>query len=188
MRSSLTHSVVIAFSLLILAVPVVSLAQAQIDLPSFAALQRKAVNSVDISLNPSLIKLASEFVSQGNEDPAVSAAIRGLKGIYVRSFQFATAGAYSTSDVERVRKQLAAPGWVRLVSVHNTHSSPQHQNVDVYLREQGNRVEGLVIIAAAPKELTIVNLVGSVDLATLSKLQGKFGVPRLPLGHPTGGT
>jgi hypothetical protein len=38
---------------------------------------------------------------------------------------------------------------------------------------------GLAIIASEPREFTIVNIVGSIDLAKLHRLEGKFGIPRL---------
>jgi Domain of unknown function (DUF4252) len=169
-----------------LAMPVASLAQAgQIDLPSFDELARKATNSVNISLNPALLQLAAQYIGNDNGGADVQAAVNGLKGIYVRSFQFATDHAYSASDVQRVRQQLAGPGWMKLVSVH---SSQNDQDVDIYMLEHDKSIEGLVIIAAQPRKLTIVNLVGSVDLAKLRQLQGKFGVPVLPVVPKAGGS
>jgi hypothetical protein len=38
---------------------------------------------------------------------------------------------------------------------------------------------GLAIIASEPREFTIVNIVGNIDLADLHNLEGKFGVPEL---------
>ena len=38
---------------------------------------------------------------------------------------------------------------------------------------------GLAIIAAEPKELVIVNIVGPIDLEKLSQLEGIFGIPDL---------
>ncbi len=40
-------------------------------------------------------------------------------------------------------------------------------------------ITGLVIIAAEPRELTIVNLVGPIDLDRLAGLQGQFGIPKI---------
>jgi hypothetical protein len=44
-----------------------------------------------------------------------------------------------------------------------------------------DKVNGLAIIASEPRELTIVNIVGSVDLQKLHQLEGHFGVPKLQL-------
>ena len=42
-----------------------------------------------------------------------------------------------------------------------------------------SQVGGLVVVATDLKELTIVNIVGPVDLEKLSQLEGQFGVPEL---------
>jgi Domain of unknown function (DUF4252) len=162
-----------------LAVPVLSLAQpGRIELPNFDGLEKKAVNSVNISLDLSLLRLVAQSMNNGPDDQAVKNVLNGLEGIYVRSFEFATDQAYPQSDVDQVLKQLNAAGWDKFVSVHNTQ---QHEDVEVSMRREGNRVEGLVVVARNPREFTIVNLVGSVDLKQLSQLQGKFGVPELHL-------
>jgi hypothetical protein len=152
----------------------------QLVLPDFSALAKKASRSVDISLDPSLLGLAGGILG-ADPDPdaaAVKSLIEGLKGIYVRSYDFDQEGAYSNAEVERVRAQLVAPAWVPLVS---THDRQQRTDVDVYARRSGARTEGLAIITAAPRQLTIVNIVGPIDLARLAQLQGRLGIPRLDL-------
>jgi len=39
---------------------------------------------------------------------------------------------------------------------------------------------GVAILAAEPKELTIVNIAGSIDLASLSEMGGHFNIPKIP--------
>lgn len=166
---------------LALTAPGAAWAQAgRIRFPNLSGLASKATNSVDISLDPSLIGLASRQAGTGANAAAVQAAVSGVKGIYVRSFQFAADHAYPSSDVEQVLRQLEVGGWTKLVSVHN---AVPRKDVDVCLLKRGDRVEGLVIVAAEPRQLTIVNIVGSISLAQLSQLQGKFGVPNLPVAQ-----
>jgi hypothetical protein len=164
-----------------LAVPVRSFAQpGRIELPSFDGLEKTAVNSVNISLDLSLLKLVAQNMNNGPDDQAVKNVLNGLEGIYVRSFQFATDHAYPQGAVDQVLRQLDAAGWNKFVSIHNTQ---QHEDVEVCMRRAGNRIEGLVVVARDPRQFTIVNLVGSVDLKQLSQLQGRFGVPDLHLGQ-----
>lgn len=149
----------------------------RLELPDFSALAKKASQSVVISLDPSLLRLASGLFS-ADADPADASTkelISGLKGVYVRSFHFDDDDIYSQSDVDAVRARLSAPAWQPLVS---THDRKQHSDVDIYVRRVGSHTEGLAIIAQHPRELTIVNIVGSIDLAKLSQLQGQFGIPR----------
>jgi hypothetical protein len=60
-----------------------------------------------------------------------------------------------------VRKQLAGPGWSALVQAHKREP---RENVDVYVCMEKDKVTGLAIIASQPREFTIVNIVGSIDI------------------------
>lgn len=150
----------------------------RLQLPDFSALSKKASQSVDISLDPSLLRLASGAVSydNGNDSAAVNDLIKGIRGIYVRSYTFDRPGEYSKADVKEVQAQLLAPGWVPIVS---THDLKQGSHVDIYMLRDGDHTDGVAIIAAQPRQLTIVNIVGSINLAKLARLQGQFGVPRV---------
>jgi hypothetical protein len=39
-----------------------------------------------------------------------------------------------------------------------------------------------VVLSADPRELTIVNIVGPIDLDKLAGLEGNFGIPRMSKG------
>jgi hypothetical protein len=56
-------------------------------------------------------------------------------------------------------------------------SSKDRSDVGVYLWRQNGKAGGLAVLSSGPRELTIVNIVGTIDLEQLRKLQGKFGVP-----------
>jgi hypothetical protein len=47
-----------------------------------------------------------------------------------------------------------------------------------------NRAVGLALIASEPRQFTIVNIVGAIDLDKLHKLEGQFGVPKLDIDSP----
>lgn len=152
---------------------------ALLSLPDFDALAAKATESVNISLDPALLGLAAGFLdSSSPEDAATKELIGGLKGIYVRSYTFDGDFAYPSAQVDLVRKQLTAPGWQRLVQVN---SSRDRTRVDIYVSVDRGVANGLAIIASEPREFTIVNIVGSIDLARLHRLEGKFGIPKLEL-------
>jgi hypothetical protein len=154
-------------------------ADARLILPDFTSLEDKASDTVSITLDAALIKLAAGFLDSSKPDEAAAKElIAGITGIYVKRFTFDTNFSYPQADVERVRKQLSAPGWQRLVEVR---SKKEQSNVDVYLSLDRNLVNGLAIIASEAHEFTIVNIVGAVDLQKLHQLEGRFGIPRLEL-------
>jgi hypothetical protein len=160
-------------------VPAWSAPDPRLVLPEFAALSQKATESVVITLDPALLSMAGRFLDGGDpKDAATLEVIKGLKGIYVRSYTFDRDAAYSQADLDAVRNQLAAPGWSRLVQ---TRSKKTHADVDIYVMVVDKAAIGLALIASEPREFTIVNIIGSIDLDKLRKLQGQFGVPKLDL-------
>jgi len=156
-------------------------ADARLALPAFAGLEDKASETVSITLDAPLIKLAAGFLDpQKPEDAAAKQLIAGLTGIYVKSFTFDSDFAYPMQEVDRVRKQLSAPGWHQLVQV-KSKKEQTHVDVFVSMEGTGTLAKGLAIIASEPRQFTIVNIVGAVDVEKLHQLEGRFGVPKLEL-------
>ena len=165
-------------ALLLVLAPVLS-AKAQdsrIQLGSLDHLASKASQTVDVNIDERLMRLAAKVFSDKDEDEReVKKLIAGLKGVYVKSFEFETDGQYAAADVETIRTQLRAPGWTRLVNV----TSKKQGMIEVYLLFNGDLVNGMAVLHTDDKELTVVNIVGPVDLDKLAKLEGQLGVPDL---------
>ena len=156
-----------------LAVAVPAAAQ-QLNL-DFPGLDERAAEVVDVTLDATMLKLAANFFSSGDPDEReIRDMIRGLQGIYVRSYSFSKENDYDRALIDRVKGQLGAT-WKPLVSVR----SRTRQNVNIMADMRGERIAGLVIISAEPREFTIVNIVGHIDLERLSRLEGEFGIPRI---------
>jgi Domain of unknown function (DUF4252) len=165
--------------LMVLSLPLVHAAEpsARLVLPDFTALAKKASESVTITLDPGLLRLAGKVLDSSNpDDAAVQQVLQGLTGIYVRSYTFDEDNAYRKEDLEAITRQLAAPGWTRIVE---THSKKNRADVDIYIMLSGNKATGLALVASEPREFTVVNILGSIDLDKLHKLEGHFGVPNL---------
>ena len=60
-------------------------------------------------------------------------------------------------------------------------TSKKEGNVEVYLLFNAEQVGGLAVLYTEEKELTVVNIVGPVDLDKLAKLEGQLGVPDLEI-------
>jgi hypothetical protein len=150
----------------------------EIKIPaSLDRLAARASEVVDVTLDANLLQLASRFLSDKDPDDAqVKKVIAGLKGIYVKSFEFEKPGEYQDSDVEPVRSQLHTPAWSRIVGVRSQQSG---ENAEVYVKTGNNKIGGLAILVTDPKELTIVSIEGTIDPDQLSELGGHFGIPKI---------
>ena len=168
-----------ATALIVLAAHAVQAQDVTIPL-NIERLSAKAVESVNVTVDGALLQLAAKFLSRSDpEQRAVKNLISNVKGVYVRSFEFAGPGQYSEADVDALRAQLKAPQWSRMVNVRSTRGG---ENVDVFFKMDKERIAGLVLIATEPHELTIVNIVGAIDLDQLASLGGYFGIPQVSVG------
>ena len=166
------RKLVIVFTLtLAVAIPA-SAQRINLDFPGLA---ERAEEVVDVTLDASMLRLAAKFL--GGNDPEereIREMINGLQGIYVRSYEFAKDGEYDRSLIDRVKSQLG-PTWKPLVTVR----SKTKENVNIMADMRGERINGLIIIASEPREFTVVNIVGDIDIDRLAKLEGEFGIPKI---------
>jgi hypothetical protein len=143
----------------------------EIDLPSFSHLALKASDSNRVNVSGGLLRFAARFT----DDDEAKQLLAGLESVQVRNFDFSKPGAYETSDLDAVRKQLASPRWQQIVKVR---SRAKNETVDVFLCFENDKTCGITVISAEEQSLTIVNVAGTIDIEKLAALQGEFGIPK----------
>ena len=148
---------------------------AKLDLSALNKLARKASNVTNVSLGPDAVALAAGHVSGKQQK-----LLQRLKGIYVRDYEFSKPGEYSRRVVEGILRQLHQAGWKALVNVEEKKTG---EVTDIYIMREGGETVGMAILDVEPKELTVVNLVGPMNLAELGGLGGNFHIPPLALQH-----
>lgn len=150
-----------------------------LNLQSLDRLASRAKETVNVTLDGSLLQLAAKFLDSDDADQAqVRKLVTNLKGIYVRSFEFKESGVYSKADLEGLRAQVRGARWSRIVDVQSAQDA---ETAEIYLQADNKVVNGIVLFVANPKELTVVQILGPVDLDGISRLSGKMGIPNLKL-------
>ncbi len=150
---------------------------ARLTLPEFKSLAGKATESVNISLSPWLLHMAGAFIDDHDADGAATKhLLAGIKSIQIRSYQFAADFVYSAADIDAVRRQLAGPGWSQLMQVHHRE---KNEDVDMYVLIENNVTKGFALIASEPREFTIINIVGSISVDDLPKLESHLHLDKL---------
>jgi hypothetical protein len=155
-------------------------ADTELRLPRFDHLERTATESVNVTLGSFPLGIFSRFVKDP-EHPELPALVRGLKSVQVRSFEFPMENMYSQADIQLVRDQLSAPGWSALAQVRQRRGEADAEDVDVFVAMEDDKIKGLAVIASGPRRFTIVNVVGTIDPATLAQIDDRFGLPASPL-------
>ena len=142
----------------------------QLDLSALDRLAPKAREAANVNLDADKLKLAAGLM--GNEGPGgAQGLVNSMQGMFVRTFEFDRTGEYSMADIEPVRTQLKGPNWARIIDVKD-----KDEAVEVWFYTVNGKMGGMAIIAAEPKELAVVNIVGPLDMQSLGKLTRGLGV------------
>ena len=154
--------------------------QGKIQIDHLERLASRAVQTVDVTVDEKLIALTVKFFNdqRSPDEKLIKDIIKDLKGVFVKRFVFEKENEYTEADVETIRSQLNQPAWTKIVGVR---SKREGMNVDVHIMSDESLIKGLAVLVAEPKALTVVNIVGPIDVEKLSQLGGKFGIPILDL-------
>jgi len=177
----MTHRVPKLLAVLALSVPLWAAPPqgARINIGEVDHLEEKADEVVSVNLDGKSLDLGRKFlaVRDGVTTPVKELA-KGLKGIYLRTFRFGRKEAYSKEDTDGIRRQVEGPGWVPMIDVKDRKKD---ENVSVYSFVENEEVTGVTVISEEANEYTVVNIVGPVDLSTLSELGKEMGLPAMKL-------
>ena len=143
-------------------------------------LESRAQDVVEVTIDGKLLDLAKRVMVKTNDRDAqkVGQAISGLKGIYVRVFNFANENEYSLSDVEDIRSQLNLPGWERLA---NVRSKKNNQKIDIFTMFSGDLMSGVAVVVSGSKSIAVINVVGPIDIDLLVEMSGKLNIPKIEI-------
>ena len=64
------------------------------------------------------------------------------------------------------------------------HHRDKSEDVDIYILVENNLTKGFALISSEPRQFTIINIVGSIDIDDLPKLQGQLHMPKVTADSP----
>jgi hypothetical protein len=141
------------------------------DFKSLDKMGANAKESTNVTLEGDSLKLALSFL--GSDEEAIKSMVNNVKGIYVRSYEFAKPGEYNQADLVPFRAYLKTLQWNKIVDVKESNES-----TEIYLQPlPNNRLGGLAILSVEPQEMTLVFIIGAMNLSDVAKLGGNLGIP-----------
>jgi hypothetical protein len=139
-------------------------------------LAARASDVTEVTLGKNMLAFAAKFMHDKDEDEAATRhLIEGLDGIYVREYQFDKEGQYSMDDIESLRKYFETSEWSPIVHERERRSG---ETTDVLVKLVNGENKGMFILAAEPRELTIVLILGPI-IDQLAELHGIGGLHAL---------
>lgn len=129
----------------------------------------------EVILDEDLLSILAEIST--DEDPNVMEILEGLKLVRANVFEVNEKNKSELeAKVNSIDSKLISSNWKRIV---RTRSDEEIANV--YIKHNGNKqIVGLVVTSVGnDDEAAFVNIVGTIDLATIGKLGKEFNIPQL---------
>lgn len=182
MKSYLNHSLKFILPMLfVLVIATTNNAQdARIRFEKLDKLEGKARDVVEVNIDGKVLELAKRVLVKVNDKDAktIGEAIKGLKGIYVRVYNFEKENEYDMADIDEIRAQLKVPGWERIA---NVRSKKNNQKIDVFTMFTGDTMSGVAVVMSEAKSIAFVNVIGPIDIDTLVELSGRLNIPKIDI-------
>ena len=156
-------------------------ARAQDELPAPSPIEKtladRAAHVTEVTLDKNMLAFAGKFMNKDKDDDDKEAKemIQGLRGVYVRDYEFDKDNEYTAEELEGLRKYITSSDWSPMV---HERTKGAKEGTDVYLKLVNGQVQGLYVLDAEPRELSLVLILGPVDMDKIGSLGGNFGIPK----------
>jgi hypothetical protein len=136
--------------------------QLNLNLDSLAA---KASDKTELTLEGPMLAFVKTAIAK-KAGPDAQGLFDNVAGISIHNYEFGETGKYSDTDLASLRAQVStARGWSRVIK-----SKDSHDDTEVYVLIQGGQARAFLLIDAEPKELSVVQISGTLELARMQQL------------------
>lgn len=150
-----------------------------IDFKMLDKLGEKARESSVVNLGPEQLGMLSGLTA--GEGKNLGDVAKAVKTVQVRSYEFDQKGEYDIGIVQAFRDKVKASGeWVNIIEVKEKGGFTDIS----YAKGPDGKSKGFLIIAAEPREVSIVYIDGPLDLSAIGKLGGALGIPAITGSEP----
>jgi hypothetical protein len=125
--------------------------------------------TVQIAIGESLLGLVGTLSAE--EDPEAAALFRKLNGVRVNVFETEGMAAGAVDLVKDISGKLSTQGWESVITVNSAD-----EQVRVFLKINGETVDGITVMAVEDTEAVFVNVIGNINPAELERVMDNFDV------------
>jgi hypothetical protein len=137
-------------------------------------LAARANHVTEVTLDKNMLAFAAKFMKD-DDDKEARDMIQNLKGVYVREYEFDKDNSYTAQELDGLRTYFKTADWSPMVHERTKNVA---EGTDVYVKLVNGQMEGLFVLDAEARELSLVLILGPIDVDKISKLGGNFGIPK----------
>lgn len=160
---------------MMLSVPAWGFTSAKLDIDT-EELKSQADEVVEVNLDGKALEQGSKLLAvRSGISNSFKSVLGSIKGIYRFTYRFALGNPYEIDAMENLHRQMTDSGWAPMIDVQNRKEST---GLTVYsYTSEDDSPNGITVISNDPSEITVLNLVGDVDLEALARVGEALGMP-----------
>jgi len=145
----------------------------QLDLKVLDKFAVKATSTTEMGMDEAALKATTTLLDDKKPNEAAARKVaEGVKGFFLRSYEFKKEDSPKFEDLKPLMDQLKAPNWSRfLLNIEGG------EHTEIWWHLANGQIDGMLLISLEAGELTVMNGMGVSKLEDLMKLQD-FGVSR----------
>ncbi len=125
--------------------------------------------TVQIAVGGSLLGLVSALSAR--ENPQAAELFKRLHGVRVSVFENPSMTDSAVEFVKAISSKLSQQGWESVVTINS-----DDEQVRIFMKFNGDKVEGITVMALEEDEAVFVNVIGDLKPAELDKVMENFDI------------
>lgn len=142
--------------------------------PIEKTLAARASHVTEVTLDKNMLAFAAKFMKDDSDKDARN-MVQNLKGVYVREYDFDKENSYTAEELEGLRKYFQGSDWSSMV---HESTKGKASGTDVFVKIVNGQMQGLFVLDAEEKQLSLVLILGPIDIDKIGELGGNFGIPK----------
>ena len=118
--------------------------------------------------------LLSLMSKAAKNDPEAAAILEGLEGVRINVYSTGGEVLPAIDQLQNAKNMLSNQNWEPIIQVNE-----DRQNVQVFIKANGEGVQGLTVMAVDADDAVFVNILGSIDPENLGAIMDQFDVDLL---------
>ena len=118
--------------------------------------------------------LLSFMSKAANNDPEAAAVLEGLEGVRINVYSTEGAVVPAIDELQNAKNMLLNQNWEPIDQVNE-----DGENVQVFIKADGQGVQGVTVMAVDAEDAVFVNILGFVDPKHLGTIMDQFDVDLL---------
>lgn len=144
------------------------------------ALTDQPATHTGFTFDRSMMQIAQDLLQSNGMDAGHAAA--AITGVTFDTYHYAAPAFYEPEAMAALKQVYDRAGWKHLVDARGNRgdqAEPSGMITDLWLHYNGGQINALTVLTRSSREMSVVQLTGSLRPLDLLHLSGHFGIPRV---------